>query len=77
MIAMAHFYGEMQGNRKRVSRCGDKVSGMWCHVRGWHIGVEVELTYDIETNQDVIKISQTTGSSRPLRKEVIAIIREP
>lgn len=72
---MAHFYGELQGNRRKVTRCGDKVSGMWCHVRGWHVGVEVELVYDGKNDQDVIVVSRTTGS-RGLGKKVIATIRE-
>lgn len=73
---MAHFYGELQGNRRKVTRCGDKRSGMWCHVRGWHVGVEVEIVYDEKNDQDVITISRTTGSSGLWGKEVIATIRE-
>lgn len=73
---MAHFYGELQGNRRKVTRCGDKHSGMWAHLRGWHVGVEVEIVHDSEKDQDVIVVSRTTGSSGLLGKEVIAIIRE-
>ena len=60
---MAHFYGSMQGNRGEATRMGTKDSGFYAHIRGWDVGVRVELYYNEETEKDEIFIYKTGGSN--------------
>ena len=60
---MAHFYGSMQGNKGEVTRCGTKKSGMTAHIRGWNIGVKVNIRHDKETGKDNYTIYETGGSN--------------
>ena len=53
---MAHFYGEIQGNRGGATRMGSKDSGFRAHIRGWHVGVRVQCWYDEETGKDEIHV---------------------
>jgi len=71
---MAHFYGELQGNRGETTRCGTKDSGMYAHIRGWDIGVIVDIMH-IE-GKDVVKIYKTKGSNDPGQHKVIATLIE-
>ena len=57
---MAHFYGEIQGSRGATTRCGTKNSGMDCHVRGWDIGVKLQLSHS-EDGRDYIQVIATSG----------------
>ncbi len=57
---MAHFYGEIQGNRGSTSRIGTKNSGIEASIRGWNIGVRVQLFHS--NGRDTIRIYKTTGS---------------
>jgi hypothetical protein len=66
---MAHFYGELQGNRGVASRTGSASSGMNAHIRGWNNGVKVELFN--EDGEDHIKIYLTGGSRNEKNKELI------
>lgn len=59
---MAHFYGDMKGNRKEVTRCGSKSSGIDAHIRGWNIGVSINMYVDSE-GRDTIDIYKTSGSN--------------
>jgi len=70
---MAHFYITAKGSRGETSRCGTKNSGMTAHARGWSKGVEVCLTYNSETGEDVITIYKTGGSNN-LTRELVAEI---
>jgi len=58
---VAHFYGELQGNRGSTSRVGSKNSGMEAHIRGWNVGVKVELFH--RNGRDIIRVYRTNGSS--------------
>ena len=58
---MAHFYGEIQGSRGATTRCGTKNSGMDCHVRGWDIGVKLQVRHS-EDGRDYIQVLATSGS---------------
>jgi hypothetical protein len=40
---VAHFYGVMEGNRGRVTRCGSKDSGLGVHAASWSGSVRVYL----------------------------------
>lgn len=60
---MAQFYGEIQGQRGKASRMGGKSSGLWAHIRGWHVGARIECSYDAATDEDVIEVRATGGSS--------------
>lgn len=63
---MAQFYAEIQGNRGLASRMGTKNSGIWGHIRGWHLGVRVSggCTDDGEDYFDVDLTSGSTGGKR-------------
>lgn len=74
---MAQFYGEIQGFAKtHASRRRSKSSGLWSHIRGWNIGVEVNVKHDDKTGYDVISIYKTGGSNDSNRKELITEISE-
>lgn len=60
---MAQFYGSMQGNRGETTHMGTKDSGMEAHIRGWDIGVYVQI-HHID-GKDVIKVFKTGGSNNP------------
>lgn len=62
---MGHFYGEIQGYRGEATRIGSKTSGFSAHIRGWNIGVRVELRYDEERDCDVATVHLTGGSNNP------------
>lgn len=43
---MAHFYATVSGTRdSEATKTGSKQSGMSAHLRGWHLGVRVELRH--------------------------------
>ncbi len=58
---MAQFYGEIQGNRKSLTRLGSKKSGLWGRLQGQHVGVLVNCFID-EEGRDVVNIERTGGS---------------
>lgn len=59
---MAHFYGSLIGKGfKAITRTGTKWTGMIAHIRGWNVGVRVELRY--EGGKDKIRIYETGGSN--------------
>ena len=73
---MAHFYGEIRGQAKTIAtRRGSKTSGLSGHLRGWNIGVRVELEYK-EGIGDVINIYHTSGSNGGEKDVLIATLRE-
>lgn len=60
---MAQFRAEIQGARGRASRLGTKQSGMWAHVRGWDIGVRIDIMH--RDGRDIIMVYKTGGSTNP------------
>lgn len=64
------FYGEMMGRSKIVSRTGSALSGMWAHIRGWDIGINVRL-YVNEDGDDEVTVHLTGGSNNPTPSELI------
>ena len=78
---MAHFYGEIQGNRGCASRTGSAASGLWAHVRGWQVGCYVEC--DVSSrggdtrqtgDEDVLKVYATGGSTGGHERVLIATL---
>ena len=59
---MAQFYAEIQGNRGKASRMGSKASGLWAHIRGWDIGVRVQI--ENVHGVDVANVWLSEGSNR-------------
>ena len=72
---MARFYAEIQGNRGKASRMGTPNSGMWCHIRGWNVGVEVRCLVDAN-GKDYIDIYRTGGSSNGSSAKRIYTVHE-
>lgn len=60
---MAQFYAEVQGNRGAATRMGTAGSGIWGHIRGWHVGARVECEVDEKTGTDIVRVYATKGSS--------------
>ena len=60
---MAHFYGEIQGNRGEATRMGTQDSGFRGHIRGWHVGGSVNCHYNESKDRDEISIYATKGSN--------------
>jgi hypothetical protein len=58
---MAHFYGSMQGARGETTRTGTAASGLWGHLRGWHVGAKVSL--HCQDGEDEVSVGATAGSS--------------
>lgn len=71
---MAHFYGQIQGQRSPASRTGTKNSGMWANITGWNSGVYINLLFNPETNSDEIYVYRTGGSNNPDSRTLIEII---
>lgn len=46
---MAHFYGTVEGNGKRiVTRCGTKNSGIHTIAASWDGAIETSITWDVD-----------------------------
>lgn len=63
---MSRFYGSIRGiARTEATRRGNKqIAG---HIRGWDIGVRVEMSID-ENGKDRITVYGTGGSNNPDRQ---------
>jgi hypothetical protein len=70
---MAQFYAAIKGNRGQATRMGTKASGLWAHVRGWHIGCRVELSHI--DGHDYVTIFLTHGSANPGNAQCIGRFR--
>ena len=53
---MSHFYGVMQGNRKKVTKCGDRGSGISATVATWDGAITVEIHHNAANNEDMVTI---------------------
>ena len=72
---MSRFYGSIEGRRQNPATCcGTVQSGLSAHIRGWNIGVSVEMDVDDQGN-DVVKVFQTGGSNSPQKTSEIAILK--
>ena len=72
---MSHFYAEIQGHRGQATRCGSKDSGIFGHIRGWNVGVRVDVDHDANEGQDIVTVRKT-GGSNDRSGEVICYIYE-
>jgi hypothetical protein len=70
---MSHFYGSVQGNRGEATRGGSKDSGIFGHIRGWNVGVRVDVDHDENEGQDIVTV-RSTGGSNSSSGEVICYI---
>lgn len=59
---MAHFYGGVKGTRSEATRLGSEKSGLSCFANGWNLGVDVNMYYDDDKEEDVAYITLTSGS---------------
>lgn len=71
---MSRFYAEIQGSRGLASRQGTPKSGMWGHIRGWHVGVEVRCYVDSD-GKDVVQVWETGGSAGARSTKLIATLK--
>lgn len=71
---MSRFYASIQGNRGEATRGGSKDSGIYGHIRGWHIGARVDVDA-IGTTRDEVTV-QITGGSAGFRSYPLATIKE-
>lgn len=53
---MAHFFGEIQGQRGSASRLGGKDSGLTVTAASWQGAVQVRLGHDFATGQDIVTV---------------------
>ena len=71
---MAHFYGNLHSNNGQVTRTGSK-SGITGHIRGWNVGIKVDLTVD-ENGKDLCMVYLTGGSNRNHHDKLIGKYHE-
>jgi len=60
---MSHFYGRIQGNRGKATRCGSK-SGYVGSVNGWNEGIDIRANHNEERKEDSFQIWANGGSNR-------------
>jgi hypothetical protein len=73
---MAHFYATISGNRSERTCMGTKNSGLTGHLRGWDVGVLVNIVHNEEEGVDIVRLYKTGGSNDPSPKELVAEYRE-
>lgn len=69
---MARFWGEITGQKRKVSTIGGKDSGLHAIINGWDIGVEVRLVVS-ESGEDEVAVSITGGSNKPSDTNIIFV----
>jgi hypothetical protein len=70
---MAHFYGRIQGNRGKATRCGSKASGFEGFLNGWNEGVLIVA--DNENGEDIFNVFVSGGSNHKHSPLQIATIK--
>lgn len=56
---MAHFYGTLQGNRGKATRCGAKSSTLQTVAAGWGGAINTVVWHDLRTGQDMYRVELT------------------
>jgi hypothetical protein len=74
---VARFYGSIKGNRCEATRTGTRTSGLCAHIRGWDIGVAVNLYVDPITGRDVVEVRKTGGSNGSTPEAPLATLYGP
>lgn len=75
---MSQFYASITGrpNKSTATRQGHKTTGIYGHIRGWNIGIEVIGRFDKETGKDVFEVYQTGGSNGTTAKKLLTEVKE-
>jgi len=68
----SRFYAELMGNSKTVTRTGTRDSGLWAHLRGHDIGVNVRM-YVNEHGEDELSVHLTGGSNAPNDLKLVTV----
>jgi len=71
---MAQFYASIKGNREEATRMGTKESGIYGYIRGWNIGVRVEMMHI--DGKDICRVYKTSGSNGSSGSKLIAEYKE-
>lgn len=61
---MSRFFAELMGVGKVVTRVGSATSGLWAHLRGRDIGINVRV-YVNSDGEDEVLVHLTGGSNAP------------
>ncbi len=71
---MSRFYASISNNRSTITKCGHK-DGLFAHIRGWNIGVQVQTRINAE-GKDEILVYKTAGSNGSFQSKLIAKFTE-
>lgn len=70
---MSRFYAEIRGNAQtEATRCGTERSGIWGHIRGWDVGIEVNG--HVVEDKDTFHIYATGGSHGSTREVFLGTV---
>ena len=72
---MAHLYASLSSDVGRRETTKSENSRIGCHIRGWNIGVRVEIKTDAD-RKDNIWIYRTYGSNGHESDELITSFKE-
>lgn len=67
---MARFYADIKGAKGGVSRLGNSISGIQCHIRGWDVGVFIRICAD--GDKDIVHVYRTGGSNGGSPRKLLA-----
>ena len=59
---MAHFYGTLEGNRGKATRCGTKIGGLSVTAAGWGGAIYVKLFEQDGVDHYTVSIGPWQGS---------------
>lgn len=71
---MSRFYASIRGARGEATRTGGAASGITGHIRGWHIGVQVDGAVVGCSETDNFDVYVTAGSTGERHKRKVAEI---
>ena len=66
---MAHFYGTLQGNRGRATRCATKKSGLVTQAASYSGAIEVQITHERD-GLDHFSITEIPWHGRGIYREI-------
>lgn len=67
---MAHFFGEVEGNKGRASRLGSASSGIRTTAASWDGAVRVQITYNPATGKNEFVVAQTSWKNHGVEQEI-------
>jgi len=71
---MSRFYSTVSNRKSTQTKCGHATDGLSAHIRGWNIGVQVDIIEN-EEGKDEIRIFKTSGSNNNGNRELITILK--